>query len=188
MCKPASFVVTRGKAYWSRASDSHEDIIKEFALGDLDSDFRNIGIVRVEVVPPDNDMLKPLSEWVFKTDQDLIPDWYDPTFAEQLAREALTAWAAAKLFKSGGHESAGQCYACGNATVNAYDNATVKAWGNATVEAWDNATVNAYGNATVNAYGNATVIKWTARVTVILANLAIEIDRSIFGKVTTRTA
>ena len=47
--------------------------------------------------------------------------------------------------------------ACGSATVEAYDGATVEAYGSATVEAYDSATVKAYGSATVEAYDSATV-------------------------------
>jgi len=32
MCRPASFVLTEHKVFWSKKSDSHEDIIREFGL------------------------------------------------------------------------------------------------------------------------------------------------------------
>ena len=55
------------------------------------------------------------------------------------------------------HEVRTVSFACGSATVKAYDSATVKACGSATVEAYDSATVKAYGSATVEAYDSATV-------------------------------
>lgn len=71
------------------------------------------------------------------------------------------------------HEVRTASFACGSATVVAYDSATVKAYdsatvvaynsatvvacGSATVVACDSATVEAYGSATVEAYDSATV-------------------------------
>ena len=55
------------------------------------------------------------------------------------------------------HEVRTVSFACGSATVEAYDSATVKACGSATVKACGSATVKAYGSATVEAYDSATV-------------------------------
>ena len=55
------------------------------------------------------------------------------------------------------HEVRTVSFACGSATVEAYDSATVEACGSATVEACGSATVKAYGSATVEAYDSATV-------------------------------
>ena len=55
------------------------------------------------------------------------------------------------------HEVRTVSFACGSATVKAYDSATVEACGSATVKAYDSATVKACGSATVKAYDSATV-------------------------------
>jgi len=34
MCRPASFVVTKDKALWTRCTNSHELIIKEYGFDD----------------------------------------------------------------------------------------------------------------------------------------------------------
>lgn len=47
------------------------------------------------------------------------------------------------------HEVTTTSFACGSATVEAYDSATVKAYGSATVEAYGSATVKAYENSYV---------------------------------------
>ena len=101
MCKPASFIITEDKVFWSKKTDSHEDIIKEFCLIECD---RNGGngkpmLVRVEICPPDEDYKQPLKEWVFKTDQndDLLPDWYDAKEAEKRTRRILKDWLKAKV-------------------------------------------------------------------------------------------
>jgi hypothetical protein len=60
MCRPASIVLTKDRALWSRHSDSHEDIICENSLLD---DANPPDILRVEVVPPGGNWLAPLSKW-----------------------------------------------------------------------------------------------------------------------------
>jgi hypothetical protein len=164
MCRPASMVVTKKKVYWSENSDSHENIIKEYNLREMDIRCRAT-FVRVEIVPPENDYRVPLSRWVFSTDQDLIPEWYDSSDAERRCRAELKKWRKANVVLEKEKVSTEGYVAAAYGTVEAYGNATVEAYGNATVKAYDNATVKAYGNATVTAcnsatveaYGNATV-------------------------------
>ena len=55
------------------------------------------------------------------------------------------------------HASNTRAFACGSATVKAYDSATVEAYGSATVKAYGSATVKAYDSATVKACDSATV-------------------------------
>ena len=55
------------------------------------------------------------------------------------------------------HEVRTVSFACGSATVKAYDSATVEAYDSATVEAYDSATVKAYDSATVKACGDSYV-------------------------------
>ena len=100
MCRPASFIATKGKIWWSKKTDSHEEIINEFKLHQDGALGPNI--VRLEIVPPnEHDFDKPLNEWVYKVDQDLIPEWYDAVKYEKSARKALKDWAKAKLILPG---------------------------------------------------------------------------------------
>ena len=62
----------------------------------------------------------------------------------------------AGIYTRNTHEVRTVSFACGSATVEAYDSATV--------EAYDNATVEAYGSATVKAYGNSYVEDCTGNV------------------------
>ena len=87
MCKPASFVVTKNKVCWSTKSDSHEEIIAEHKLHA--DGVQGPNIVRVEIVPPGDDFRLPLDQWIFKTDQYILPQWYDATDVESRARVAL---------------------------------------------------------------------------------------------------
>lgn len=126
MYRPASFVLTRDRVFWSRKTDSHESIIEEFGLNQ--DGVRGPNIVRVEVVPPDGDMRRPLAEWLFVFDQDMVPDWCDKADCERWARESLTEWAKAKLVIDATIEVRdAQVYAHGSSTVTAYGRSTVTA-------------------------------------------------------------
>ena len=98
MCKPASGVFTKGhKAHWSKYTDSHEEIIEEHKLNADGVGGPNI--VRFEISPPDCDLSKPLSEWEYRVDQHVTPEWYDKDDAEKAARAMLTEWAAQKIIR-----------------------------------------------------------------------------------------
>jgi len=90
MCNPASFILTKDNVLFSRTSDSHDVIIADNYFRD---DFFTPQFVRVEVTPPDRDFSRPFHEWRFRTDQDLLPDWYDPEEAEAACRRRLPLWA-----------------------------------------------------------------------------------------------
>ena len=70
----------------------------------------------------------------------------------------------AGIYTCGTHEIRTVSFACGSATVKAYDSATVKACGSATVKAYDSATVEAYDSATVEAYDNSYVEDITGNI------------------------
>ena len=95
MCKPASFVITKDRIFWSKTSDAHEDIIAEHELH-VDS-IAGPKIVRVEISPPKGNFSLSLCDWVYHTDQDSLPAWYDPANAERECRITLQKWAAHKL-------------------------------------------------------------------------------------------
>jgi hypothetical protein len=99
MCKPASFWVTRDRAYWSRNSDEHQAIIREHGLTE-DVAGRPTG-VRVELSPAGADYSLPLAQWTFLVDQDILPEWWDAAEGERLARLELEAWAGAALVRAG---------------------------------------------------------------------------------------
>jgi hypothetical protein len=80
-------------------TDSHEKIIREFALNADGVSGPNI--VRFEITPPNGDWSAPLDRWGYHVDQDRTPDWYDATEAERAARLMLVDWAKAKLVRDG---------------------------------------------------------------------------------------
>ena len=99
------------------------------------------------------DLLKTITEnwwWVFVSAKIINAEYLENNFTEAELNEA-------GIYISGIHETSTIAFACGSATVKAYDSATVKAYDSATVKAYDSATVKAYDSATVEAYDSATV-------------------------------
>ena len=99
------------------------------------------------------DLLMAITEnwfWVFRDEKIVDAEYLEDNFTEE---ELLQAG----IYIRGIHKVKTSSFACGSATVKAYDSATVEAYGSATVEAYDSATVKAYGSATVKACGSATV-------------------------------
>jgi len=100
MCCPASLIVTKHKVFWSRFSESHEDIIREFNLH-MDG-ARGPNGVRVELSPAQQDFTAPVDEWSFRVDQDTLPDWWDPTEAEERVRKVVEdEWLKSKVLMPG---------------------------------------------------------------------------------------
>jgi hypothetical protein len=87
--------VTKDKIIWSPNTESHSEIAEEFKLH-VDG-ARGANAVKIEIVPVGNDFRLPLTEWVFRTDQDDFPKWYDATDAEMRVREVLPEWLAHKV-------------------------------------------------------------------------------------------
>jgi hypothetical protein len=175
MCNPASIVIASNgkKAFWSRLTDSHESIVCEHNL--VESVANKICIVRVELVPPDGDMTRPLKEWIFRTDQDLLPKWYDPKSAEKVCRGELKDWFASKVFLKGEHEiKEGLVYALESARVVARDSASVVARNSARVKAWDSASVEARNSASVEAWESSSVVAWESSSVVARNSASVE--------------
>ena len=98
-------------------------------------------------------LLKAITEnwfWVLVEAKIVDAEYLEDNFTEEELSQA-------GIYTKNTHKVRTASFACGSATVEAYDGATVKACGSATVEAYDGATVEAYGSATVKAYDGATV-------------------------------
>ncbi len=96
MCSPAaSFIITQEKVYWSKENDSHIEIRKENNIPENTD--KKIDSVQTELLPPNLDFSLPLTQWLYKVDQDLLPAWHVPEYDEIRCREALKEWAKAKL-------------------------------------------------------------------------------------------
>ena len=99
------------------------------------------------------DILKAITDnwfWVLRTARIVDAEYLEDNFTEEELTEA-------GIYTQKYHEVTTTSFACGSATVKAYDSATVEACDSATVEACDSATVKACDSATVKACGSATV-------------------------------
>ena len=91
MSNPASMIVGKNRIYWNppEFGESHTVIRRRNGLRD------GVGQtdgVAVELLPPKNDMTAPLDQWIFNTDQDILPDWWNLKEGELAARAELPAW------------------------------------------------------------------------------------------------
>lgn len=105
MCSPASFVLTKDHVFWSKTSDSHNDIVKEHKLWDGGAHRQTL--LFVEITPANYRWEIPLERWDFYIDSDILPGWYDWEVDEARARKALKEWAACKLVRSGESRNVG---------------------------------------------------------------------------------
>ena len=99
------------------------------------------------------DLLKAITDnwyWVLSASKMIDANYLENNFSEEELAEA-------GIYTRKEHTSNAKSFACGSATVKAYDSATVEACGSATVKAYDSATVEAYDSATVKACDSATV-------------------------------
>ena len=99
------------------------------------------------------DLLKAITEnwfWVLRDAKIIDAEYLEDNFTEEELSQA-------GIYTKNTYEIRTASFACGSATVEAYDSATVKACDSATVKAYDSATVEAYDSATVEACGSATV-------------------------------
>ena len=91
------------------------------------------------------DLLKAITNnwyWVLSVSKMIDANYLENNFSEEELAEA-------GIYTRKEHTSNAKSFACGSATVEAYDSATVEAYGSATVKAYGSATVEAYDNSYV---------------------------------------
>ena len=109
------------------------------------------------------DLLKAITDnwhWFLRTSKMIDANYLEENFTEEELTEA-------GIYTRKEHTSNAKSFACGSATVKAYDYATVEAYGSATVEAYGSATVEAYDSATVEAYNNSYVEDCTGNINTV---------------------
>jgi len=155
-------IVTKNKVFWSKTTDSHEDIIAEFGLTEI---VRNaVTFVRVEIIPPEDRFEAPRADWHWCVDQDVLPAWWDAKDAENRCRIELKNWIRAKVRRSGKHTAKdGFVYLCctaqgefyGTAQATLFDNAKATLHGNAKAILFNNAQATLDGTARATLHDNA---------------------------------
>ena len=89
MCKFFSAIVVdeNKKLLWDYDIDSHAELLEKFHITDT-TVFPNF--VSVEFTPPNGDVFgHDFTEWIFKVDQDLIPDWFEKEKAKALCLSSV---------------------------------------------------------------------------------------------------
>ena len=170
MCKLKSGIILKDRVYIPD-HDHHTQMLDELKIKDTRENAERL-FVRAELYPKDGDIFSDPVTWIYRVDQDILPDWYVAEVDEARMREAVKAWYAAHVhidkdgltIDSGVHwikggknicicDSATVECICGSATVKCiYGSATVKCiCDSATVERiCDSATVERIcGSATV---------------------------------------
>ena len=174
MCNAASFVLVKNRVFWSKKTDSHAEIIKEFSLCES---IRNesahtceVCVLKVEITPPrEHAYDAPLNEWVFRVDQDIMPKWFDAIADEKRARGALEEWAKARLIRNGENRSVndGDCIhaVCGG-TISAVRGGTISEVCGGTILSVCGGTISAvrggiarfFDKFSIKIYGELTVV------------------------------
>ena len=137
--------------------DSHDKMLTEKGIEDTAENRIAGKFVRFELSPENDDPFVPIDMWVFKIDQDELPEWIksDPEKYEAMARAAVKEWAENHIFIGVDRLNLtdGSGYYLKDCTnVTLYGNSTVQYMrGNSTVQ-------NMCGNSTVrNMYDSSTV-------------------------------
>ena len=91
MCRFKSGIILKDRVFIPDY-DSHTEMLEELKIADTKDNAKRL-FVRAELVPPDDNVFAPLSEWEYRVDQDILPDWYVAEVDEKHMRNAVTEWA-----------------------------------------------------------------------------------------------
>lgn len=91
MCQLKSGILLKDRVFIPDY-DSHEDMLGELKIKDTEENEKRL-FVRAELIPPNDDVFTPVSEWKYRVDQDILPDWYVPEVDEKRMRDAVAEWA-----------------------------------------------------------------------------------------------
>lgn len=94
MCRFKSGIVLKNRVVLApKNNNSHSDLLE--SLNIEDSSFNAMKtFVRIELVPPNDDVLADIKDWKYVVDQDITPDWYeeDKTRYETEFRKVVEQW------------------------------------------------------------------------------------------------
>jgi hypothetical protein len=194
MCKFFSAILTdKGELLHAvDIDDRHETIIEQHGL--KDDTLKNRKWVRLEITPPNGDLVTPVKEWVVTVDErGTLPQWYEkvpkgrvlklaaPILAEFIVQEDR------KEISGGRHVILGSAkidYVCGSAKIG-----TVR--GSAKIgTVCDSAKIDTVcGSAKIDyVCGGSTIEVYSRDMDFDLYDQAVLIDRSVDGKVTVKKA
>lgn len=93
MCRYKSGLLTKDGVFVPDY-DSHTDMLLELGIEDTEANARS-KFVRFELYPKDGNVFSDISTWIYRVDQDILPDWYVEEVDKALSRAiaAVKEWA-----------------------------------------------------------------------------------------------
>ncbi len=91
MCQFKSGIILKSKVVLTpEGNESHSDLLDSLGIEDTRMNATRT-FVRAELIPQDNNKYSNISEWTYRVDQDIVPDYYeeDPDRHEQEFRDAV---------------------------------------------------------------------------------------------------
>lgn len=91
MCEFKSGIIFKNRVVLTpEGNESHSDLLESLGVEDNRMNATK-KFVRAELIPKDNNKASDISEWRYRVDQDIVPDWYekDPERYEQEFRESV---------------------------------------------------------------------------------------------------
>ncbi len=91
MCQFKSGVILKNRVVLApEGNESHSDLLESLGIEDTHMNATKT-FVRAELIPKDDNKCSDVSEWKYRVDQDIVPDWYeeDPDRYEQEFRDAV---------------------------------------------------------------------------------------------------
>jgi hypothetical protein len=175
MCNFASFTLTKDKVFW-HCSESHTTIHEHH---NLHADgCRGPNVLNVEITPPPRNPKAPLAEWIYRVDQDILPEWHDPIESERRSRAALSdraeleRWLVHEDVADGSHSISGY-----GSTLTGGDDSTLTGGDDSTLTGGDDSTLTGgygstltggddstltggYDSTLTGGYGSTLVVRW----------------------------
>ncbi len=91
MCQFKSGIILKSRVVLApEGNESHSDLLESLGIKDTHMNAAKT-FVRAELIPEDENKFSDVSEWKYRVDQDIVPDWYekDPEKYEQEFRDAV---------------------------------------------------------------------------------------------------
>ena len=91
MCQFKSGIILKSKVVLTpEGNESHSDLLESLGIEDNHMNATKT-FVRAELIPKDGNKYTDISEWKYRVDQDIVPDWYekDPGRYEEEFRDAV---------------------------------------------------------------------------------------------------
>lgn len=91
MCQYKSGIILKNKVVLTlEGNESHSNLLESLSIEDNRINAMKT-FVRAELIPPNGNKASDINEWMYRVDQDIVPDWYekDPKRYEQVFRDVV---------------------------------------------------------------------------------------------------